>query len=354
MYFECKNQVLKNKYFSKTCFSSFSTHISPKCGTRQCHGPWEFWCSAFWVEKLLLTLVDTTHRFLGIHCPCLCDHHHHHLFLKQPFLPRSARVRRFPWYEASPHFPDILIHQLVLAWNSVYPKHCLTLSLPAHHWNSWRIYASPVAKGLITIIIKSWSYPDFHLFCYIVLTIVIVHSYISHERIHSSTAVLPNAISSSLLSVISISTYIDFQKLQCLPKMSFLHSSDTKHTQCQLYLFQGNAELPVIGVIDFYYLSSLQHTSHLPQSQMQVLQISLDSSQNSSGKVLNEVLKRTALKLGLPGGFVKYPSDVFTFQQFIRLSSFEWGLADCKFSDSLRGLQVSLLIPMLDSFSFAL
>ena len=28
-------------------------------------------------------------------------YHHHHLFLKRPFLPRSARVRRFSCYEAS-------------------------------------------------------------------------------------------------------------------------------------------------------------------------------------------------------------------------------------------------------------
>ena len=32
--------------------------------------------------------------------------HHHHLFLKRPFLPRSARVRRSPQYEASPHIPE--------------------------------------------------------------------------------------------------------------------------------------------------------------------------------------------------------------------------------------------------------
>ena len=32
--------------------------------------------------------------------------HHHHLFLKRPFLPRSARVRRFSRYEASPHIPE--------------------------------------------------------------------------------------------------------------------------------------------------------------------------------------------------------------------------------------------------------
>ena len=37
------------------------------------------------------------------------DHHHHHhhpLFLKRPFLPRSARVRRFSRYEATPHVPE--------------------------------------------------------------------------------------------------------------------------------------------------------------------------------------------------------------------------------------------------------
>ena len=34
------------------------------------------------------------------------DHHHHHLFLKRPFLPSSARVRRFSRYEASPHIHE--------------------------------------------------------------------------------------------------------------------------------------------------------------------------------------------------------------------------------------------------------
>ena len=29
-----------------------------------------------------------------------------HLFLKRPFLPRSARVRRLPRYEAPPHIPE--------------------------------------------------------------------------------------------------------------------------------------------------------------------------------------------------------------------------------------------------------
>ena len=31
---------------------------------------------------------------------------HHHLFLKRPFPPRSAMVRRFSRYEASPHIPE--------------------------------------------------------------------------------------------------------------------------------------------------------------------------------------------------------------------------------------------------------
>ena len=30
----------------------------------------------------------------------------YHLFLKRPFLPRSARVRRFSRYEVSPHIPE--------------------------------------------------------------------------------------------------------------------------------------------------------------------------------------------------------------------------------------------------------
>ena len=44
--------------------------------------------------------------------PSICNmqnalhHHRHHLFFKRPFLPRSARVRRFPRYEASPHIPE--------------------------------------------------------------------------------------------------------------------------------------------------------------------------------------------------------------------------------------------------------
>ena len=33
-------------------------------------------------------------------------HHHQHLFLKRPFLPRSARARRSSRYEASPHIPE--------------------------------------------------------------------------------------------------------------------------------------------------------------------------------------------------------------------------------------------------------
>ena len=36
----------------------------------------------------------------------MIESHHHHLFLKRPFLPRSARVRRLPQYEASPHIPE--------------------------------------------------------------------------------------------------------------------------------------------------------------------------------------------------------------------------------------------------------
>ena len=45
--------------------------------------------------------------------------------------------------------PVIIFQMLALLWN----YGCLTLSLPAYHcrqWNSWRIYASPVAKGLIS------------------------------------------------------------------------------------------------------------------------------------------------------------------------------------------------------------
>ena len=34
------------------------------------------------------------------------DDYHHHLLIKSPFLPGSARVRRFPRYEASPHIPE--------------------------------------------------------------------------------------------------------------------------------------------------------------------------------------------------------------------------------------------------------
>ena len=34
------------------------------------------------------------------------NHHHHHLFWKRPFLPRSVRTRRLPWYEVSPHIPE--------------------------------------------------------------------------------------------------------------------------------------------------------------------------------------------------------------------------------------------------------
>ena len=36
--------------------------------------------------------------------------------------------------------------------------HALTLSLPAYHWRqwkSWRIYATPVAKGLMTFLLRS-------------------------------------------------------------------------------------------------------------------------------------------------------------------------------------------------------
>ena len=40
---------------------------------------------------------------------------------------------------------------LIIILESLLFRNCLTLSLPAYHcrqWNSWRIYASPVAKGL--------------------------------------------------------------------------------------------------------------------------------------------------------------------------------------------------------------
>ena len=36
----------------------------------------------------------------------LPHHHHHHLFLKRLWPSRSARVRRFSRYEASPHIPE--------------------------------------------------------------------------------------------------------------------------------------------------------------------------------------------------------------------------------------------------------
>ena len=36
----------------------------------------------------------------------IAGHHHHHLVLKRPFLPCSARVRCFSRYEFSPHIPE--------------------------------------------------------------------------------------------------------------------------------------------------------------------------------------------------------------------------------------------------------
>ena len=63
---------------------------------------WEFWnrwCqnSHFWVDYKIVII------------------HHHHLCLKRPFLPCSARVRRFPRYGAS---PNIFERTLPIRWSN--------------------------------------------------------------------------------------------------------------------------------------------------------------------------------------------------------------------------------------------
>ena len=68
------------------------------------------------------------------------DHHHHHLFLKRPFLPRSARARRLPRYEASPHIPENcpfrvqtkLVHVIFYTFPPCLPTPAHT-SHPCHH-----------------------------------------------------------------------------------------------------------------------------------------------------------------------------------------------------------------------------
>ena len=63
-----------------------------------------------------------------------------HLFLKRPFLPRSARVRRLPRYEASPHIPEYcpflvqtkLIRVFFYTFSSCLPTPAHT-SYPCHH-----------------------------------------------------------------------------------------------------------------------------------------------------------------------------------------------------------------------------
>ena len=60
---------------------------------------------------------------------------------KQPFIPMiegNGHLRRW-WWRSTGDDDD----EMMIKW--------LTLLLPAYHcrqWNSWRIYASPVAKGL--------------------------------------------------------------------------------------------------------------------------------------------------------------------------------------------------------------
>ena len=69
-----------------------------------------------------------------------CGDHHHHLFLKSPFLLRSARVRRFSRYEVSPHIPKHypfrvqtqLIHIILHTFSPSLPIPACT-SHPCHH-----------------------------------------------------------------------------------------------------------------------------------------------------------------------------------------------------------------------------
>ena len=66
--------------------------------------------------------------------------HHHHIFLNCPFLQRSARVRRFSRYEASPHIPEHypfrvqtqLIHIILHTFSPSLPTPTCT-SHPCHH-----------------------------------------------------------------------------------------------------------------------------------------------------------------------------------------------------------------------------
>ena len=67
-------------------------------------------------------------------------HHHHHLFLKRPFLPRSARVRHSSRYEAPPHIPEHcpfrmqtqLNHIIIYTFSPSLPPSTRT-SHPRHH-----------------------------------------------------------------------------------------------------------------------------------------------------------------------------------------------------------------------------
>ena len=60
------------------------------CRGKGCHCRGDYNQSLYWWSP------DVSHH----------HHQHHHLFLKHSFLPRSVRVRRLPWYEASPHIPE--------------------------------------------------------------------------------------------------------------------------------------------------------------------------------------------------------------------------------------------------------
>ena len=70
-------------------------------------------------------------------------HHHHYLFLKRPFLPRSARVRGFSRYKVSPYIPEYYPFRLETQLLYIIP-HSFSPSLPAptrtshHHISTGR------------------------------------------------------------------------------------------------------------------------------------------------------------------------------------------------------------------------
>ena len=94
----------------------------------------------------ILFIISAHQLFCGMYLLILANyylHHHHHLFLKRPFLPRSARVRRFSRYETSPHTPGTLLIQGANKAQSYHPLHILSKF-------SFYLYISPPPPTRLT------------------------------------------------------------------------------------------------------------------------------------------------------------------------------------------------------------